>query len=120
VRTLVDTGFLLALEPRRGARGSREIGYRATEKSWYVDAGDARAEAATARAAIDAFVAESDAAGLAGVTLARLALRLTDAELTDLQNRLYAVLQEYAGRPPTPGGRPWSLFLAVHPDPSRD
>ena len=36
VRRLVDTGFLEALPPRRGARGSREIPYVATGKSWRV------------------------------------------------------------------------------------
>src|SRR3954471_25095131 len=34
VRRLVDTGFLAAQEVRRGTRGSREIPYLATGKSW--------------------------------------------------------------------------------------
>ena len=34
VRTLVDTGFLAAGPARRGTRGSREVPYRATGKSW--------------------------------------------------------------------------------------
>src|ERR1700712_1537085 len=43
VRTLVDTGFLVAGPPRRGARGAREVPYRATGKSWLMDgAGSAR------------------------------------------------------------------------------
>ena len=40
VRTLVDTGFLEPSEPRRGRRGAREIPYRATGKTWRVNAGD--------------------------------------------------------------------------------
>ena len=40
VRTLVDTGFLVAEAARRGARGSREIPYRATKLSWALDFGD--------------------------------------------------------------------------------
>src|SRR6185312_11020216 len=38
VRTLVDTGFLEAMPVRRGTRGSREVPYRATGKSWLMDA----------------------------------------------------------------------------------
>ena len=34
VRSLVGTGFLVAEEPRTGARGAREIPYRATGRSW--------------------------------------------------------------------------------------
>src|SRR3954463_2795270 len=37
VRTLVDTGFLAADPERRGARGAREVPYRATGKSWLMD-----------------------------------------------------------------------------------
>src|SRR3954452_12191504 len=40
VRTLVDTGFLEALPARRGTRGSREVPYRATGKSWLMDVDD--------------------------------------------------------------------------------
>ena len=34
VRSLVATGFLVAEEPRAGARGAREIPYRAIGRSW--------------------------------------------------------------------------------------
>src|SRR3954447_1484355 len=37
VRTLLDTGFLVADDERRGARGAREVPYRATRKSWLMD-----------------------------------------------------------------------------------
>ncbi len=40
VRTLVDTGFLVADPARRGTRGSREVPYRATGKSWLMDVDD--------------------------------------------------------------------------------
>ena len=36
VRRLVDTGFLAAQPVRRGVRGSREIPYLATGKSWRI------------------------------------------------------------------------------------
>lgn len=115
VRTLVDTGFLAALPPRRGVRGSREIPYLATRTSWQVEDPD---PVAGSRAMVAAFVEESAGQALTRVT--RLGLRLSDVELDDLERRLSALLEEYAARPPTPGGTPWSLFLAIHPDPNRD
>jgi len=120
VRTLVDAGFLVALAPRRGVRGSREIPYRATGTSWYLDDSDPQAGAATARALVEAFVTESGTSRLAGAKVFRLGLRLTDAEVDELEHRLHAVLQDYAVRTPSPEGRPWSLFLALHHDPNRD
>src|SRR5688500_5107310 len=40
VRTLVSTGFLVPQEERRGPRGSREVPYRSTGKSWELSVGD--------------------------------------------------------------------------------
>ena len=39
VRTLVETGFLVAEDERRGSRGARELPYRATGKSWTLSVG---------------------------------------------------------------------------------
>ena len=117
VRTLVDTGFLTPGEPRRGTRGSREIPYLATGKSWHLQLDED--DAAARRAMVEAFIDDSAAAGTADSRLVRMGLRLTDAELDAFYERLHAVIEEYAQQPPTPGGRPWSLFLAVHPDPTR-
>ena len=113
VRTLVDTGFLAAGEPRRGTRGAREVPYRATRHSWYLEtpAGD--------RGMLEAFLTEFDAAPPEQRNMSRLGLRLTDDELEELHDRLAEVLDDFAERPPSPQGRPWSLFLAVHPDTSR-
>src|SRR5438270_12273065 len=62
VRTLVDTGFLAAEPVRRGARGSREIPYRATGLSWALDFGG---EAAGPSAVmLDTFLEEARAVGL--------------------------------------------------------
>jgi Trp operon repressor len=119
VRTLVDTGFLLAEPVRPGPRGSRERPYRATRLSWELDTGHEDA-AAGAEAMAEAFLEELRAAGWQTAGLTRLGLRLTDAERDDLRERLAAVLEEFAARPPSEGGRPWSVFLAVHPDASRD
>jgi DNA-binding transcriptional ArsR family regulator len=120
VRRLVATGFLAAQEERRGTRGAREVPYRATGKSWTLDVHD-RAHGRH-QAMLDAFLSEIGQAGpdLGRGAMARLGLRLSEAELVELNERLRLVLDDYATRPPTPDGAPYSLFLAVHPDPSRE
>jgi len=40
VRRLVRTGFLVPEPARRGARGAREVPYRATGKSWVLEVVD--------------------------------------------------------------------------------
>lgn len=113
VRTLVDTGFLVAEGVRRGARGAREVPYRATGKSWYLDT------PAADRGMLDAFVAEASRVPVGDLTMYRLGLRLTDADLAELRQRLHALLDEFAERPRPADGAPWSLFVALHPDASR-
>lgn len=116
VRTLVETGFLAALPPRKGVRGAREIPYQATRKSWYVTHPDPHVGS---RALIDAFVAESAAPAAQLARLARLGLRLTDEELDELGARIDDLVEDYGRRPASPGGRPYSLFVALHADASR-
>ena len=62
----------------RGARGAREVPYRATGKSWTLDV--AEAGASGPRAMLDAFLHEIRAVRLEQVEMARLGLRLTDEE----------------------------------------
>lgn len=114
VRTLVDTGFLQALPSRRGVRGSRPVPYRATRKSWVLE------EHRSGPAMIEAF--EHGVAGLDGkdLTVSRLGLRLGIVAHAELLDRLDEVLQDFAARPSDPGGRPFSVLVAVHPDPDRD
>jgi predicted ArsR family transcriptional regulator len=119
VRTLVATGFLAAEAERRGTRGAREVPYRATRKSWSVR----RREPTGQRAMFEAFLADLEQSGgpdQPGIPMARLGLRLTTAELDELGERLRALLDEYASRPPTPDGSPYSLFLTIHPDATRE
>ena len=115
VRTLVDTGFLQALPARRGVRGSRPVPYRATGRSWLMEA-----DHSWGCAVLDAL--DQSAAGLVDDDLAvsRLGLRLGDAAREELLARLDEVLQDFAARAPDPAGRPWSLTVALHPDPDRD
>jgi DNA-binding transcriptional ArsR family regulator len=115
VRTLVDTGFLEALSPRRGRRGSREVPYLATGKSWAME------EHSSGPAMIDAFLEEVRGVDLNEDTyLSRLGLRLTPEQYRDLRHRLDAVLKHFADQPLAPGGRPYSVFVAVHQDVTRE
>lgn len=114
VRTLVDRGFLAAQPVRRGTRGSREIPYLATRKSWH-----APRLPAQERVLIDAFLEEVAEADPASVATTRLGLRLGPEARAELDERLSAVLEEFAAREPDPQGTPWSLFLAMHEDSAR-
>jgi len=119
VRTLVGTGFLAAQDERRGARGSREVPYVSTGKSWTLDVHDSGVSGAGA-AMLDAFLAELRLIDLDDAGLSRLGLRLSEAEVGELKARLGQLLDEYASRPPTGGGRAYSLFVACYRDVSRD
>jgi len=115
VRTLVDTGFLVPEEGRRGTRGAREVPYRATGKSWLMDLG---ARPAPARdPLLAAFLAEVAAVGERRLSSSRLGLRLGTADLEEFRGRLQDLLDEYAARPADPDGEKWSLYFGMHPDP---
>jgi predicted ArsR family transcriptional regulator len=118
VRTLVDTGFLAAQPARRGTRGSREVPYLATGKSWTVDVSDSGVTG-SGRAMIDAFLAEIRLVDADAADLNRIGLRLAEHDFDELQERIGALLHEYAARPPDPAGRPYSLFIALYEDVSR-
>jgi hypothetical protein len=117
VRTLVDTGFLRAEPVRRGARGSREIPYRATRLSWVLDMGDVVGQSAVM---LDTFLEEVRVAGVQRLRASRLGLRLSPEEFEEFEQRLQDLLDEYAARPSSHGEQPWSVFVGLHPDPSRD
>ncbi|GAB3992072.1 helix-turn-helix domain-containing protein [Nocardioides marmoraquaticus] len=118
VRTLVDTGFLVEQEVRRGRRGARERPYLASGKSFYVDTGaDPSADVWEGQDLLLATFLQ-DVAGLDPHVLdtARLGFRLSAADREVVQDRLHALLQEVAAMPTDPDGESWSLFLALHPD----
>jgi DNA-binding transcriptional ArsR family regulator len=119
VRKLVATGFLVADRMRRGTRGAREVPYRATGKSWEVNVEDSGVTGGT-RAILDAFLQEVSLVDLEKAEVARLGLRLTEAEFDELRQRLGDLLEEFKQRKLSPEGRPYSLFLAVHHDVGRD
>ncbi|WGW11646.1 winged helix-turn-helix domain-containing protein [Saxibacter everestensis] len=109
VRTLAATGFLEALEARRGRRGAQEIPYRATGKSWFMDAGD------ITNPLLEAFVAELNAAPFERRTMGRLAIRLPEAEVDELRERIDELLEEFRARPRDPRAEQWAIFVAMHP-----
>jgi DNA-binding transcriptional ArsR family regulator len=116
VRALVDTGFLAAEEVRQGQSGALEKPYRSTGKSWTLDVSEATgSHASTAEAILEAFLAEFREAGpAAAVGWSRLALTLDQASLEELQERLQALLDEFVGRPPAPGGEPYGMAVFIH------
>lgn len=113
VRTLVDTGFLTALEPRRGNRGAREIPYRSTDKSWYTQAPN------IAPTLIQAFLDEIETLPNDDVEMTRLGLRLPADELQEFRDRFHALCVEFKDRRRDPDAPAWSVFLALHPDTSQ-
>lgn len=119
VRRLVDTGFLEALAPRRGKRGSREVPYLSTGKSWATyDEGSG--VAGRGEAMLDAFLDEVRGVDLdQEALLYRLGLRLTPEQYRDLCDRLGEVLKHFADLPLAPEGRPYSVFLVAHEDVTR-
>jgi DNA-binding transcriptional ArsR family regulator len=118
VRRLVDTGFLVAEPVRRGVRGSREVPYRATGKSWVLDVVDEGSGRASRAAMLEAFLADVGAVGVGKLAhLTRLGVRLTEADHEELTRRLHELFDDFARREPSSDGEPWSLFFAAHPDP---
>lgn len=116
VRTLVDTGFLVAEPVRRGSRGAREVPYRATGLSWKVDLDDR--PASEHDAALEAFLEEVAVVGQAQLQSTRLGLRLPAEEMVEFRERLHQLLDEFARHPMDPTGARWSVYLGIHPEPN--
>jgi predicted ArsR family transcriptional regulator len=114
VRTLVDRGFLAAEPVRRGARGSREVPYRATGRSWRSPDFPGKW-----RLMLSTFLEEVAEADPDSVRMTRLGVRLSAAEHAELLSRVDAFFAELAERRPTPGGTPYSLLFALHEDAGR-
>jgi predicted ArsR family transcriptional regulator len=114
VRTLVRTGFLAAEPERRGARGAREVPYRATGKSWTLDVADRHDLMLRSGTLIQTFLEDAQRVGVENVDSTRAGLRLTDAEHEEFAQRLYDLVEEFRVR--GSDGEPWSLFTALHRD----
>lgn len=109
VRTLVDTGFVEAMEARRGRRGAREIPYRATGKTRNIDAGD------ITNPLIEAFLAEFSPTPIEQRTLMRAALTLSPEEMDEFVDKVGDLVEDFRQRPRAPDAKPWGVFVATHP-----
>lgn len=114
VRTLVGTDFLVAEEPRRGARNAVEIPYRTTDLVWSVG---------RSAAGLGDFLMEEVETAQAhdGANAWRTIIRVDDAARAGLQERLEALLEEYRAQGeelPEEEGRHWSVVVALRPQPS--
>lgn len=119
VRRLVDTGFLAAQDVRRGTRGSREIPYVATRKSWRLSIPSGNG------ILVATFLEEIAQLPIEQLDTTRLGLRLSPAQRDAMMAELIDVLERYRRASTPPEGRPapdaqaWSLFFALHPDPNQ-
>ncbi len=114
VRTLVGRGFLAPLPERGGPRGSREVPYLATGRSWLTPLGPSQAPVL-----VEAFVEEVAEALPESTQFVRLGLRLDEAERNELTERIVALFQEYADRDADPEGEPYAIFYAFYEDVQR-
>lgn len=121
VRQLVATGFLDPQPARRGRRGAREVPYLATGKSWTLDVREEQDRfGAPVTFMIEAFLAEvAQVPDRSDIVASRLGLRLTEAEYEQLMAQLAEWLEQLASQPRRPEGRPYSMFVAIHPDAGR-
>jgi len=96
VRLLTDAGLLEPAPVRTGDSGALEKPYRSTGRSWWLDDPLADAEPAAALAPWEAFQDELREAGPGSVaTFARFMLHLSPEDVTELDRRILAVLDEY-------------------------
>ncbi len=114
VRTLVDTGFLVAEPARRGTRGAREVPYRATGRSWELDLSGRPPSARDPILA--AFLGEVAAVGEQQLRSTRLGLRLSADHREEFEEELYGLLDRWARRGPDEDGERWSVYLGLHPE----
>lgn len=109
VRTLVDTGFLAAEEERPGRRGSIEIPYRATGRSW-----DASSDG-QGDLLVRTFLEEIEGRDLDELFMVRMGFKLRPERQEELQRRLVDLVLEFH-RSPDDDGVASSLFIAGHPE----
>lgn len=110
VRSLERNGFLRAEEPRSGARGAREIPYRATGLSWRQQVPGVGA------ILVQTFLQEIEGLPADNINATRLGLKLSPERREEMLARFGALFQEYASADSDPDGEPISLFFVEHPD----
>ncbi|MET2010075.1 winged helix-turn-helix domain-containing protein [Microbacterium chocolatum] len=110
VRTLTQTGFLAAEEPRSGTRGAREIPYRATGLSWRTPVPGG------SLVLVETFLQQIEGLDPDDIQFSWLGLKLNAANKAELDQRVYDLLTEFAERGPDADGDPYSLVVVTHPD----
>lgn len=114
VRTLVQTGFLAAEAERAGAKGAREVPYRATGLSWRTPLPDG------GRVLVDTFLQQIEGLEAEQLRTIWLGLQLSAEHRDELERRLGELAEEFKQREPDPDGEPVSLFVTLHTDRDRD
>ena len=114
VRALVDTGFLVEQPRRRGQRGSRELPYLASGKSFYLETGESRLPEQDLL--LTTFLEEIRGLAPGVLDSARLGFRLSTADRERVMGRFQDLLREIAALPSDPEGEPWSIYLGIHPE----
>lgn len=110
VRTLVQTGYLAAEEPRAGRQGAREVPYRATGLSWRTSMPEG------SPVLVETFLQQIEKVAPEDLDVTWLGLKINASHRAELQDRLYALIQEFKAREPDADGETYSLFTALHPD----
>ena len=110
VRTLVDVGLLAADEPRRGARGAREVPYRATGVSWRTHVPGISA------VLVRAFLDDIDGLPADDIHTWRMGFLLDEEGERELGDELTALIERFRARPIPAEARPVSFFAALHPE----
>jgi hypothetical protein len=119
VRRLVRHGFLVPQPARRGARGAKEIPYRAPDRSWRLDGRGTAGERGIAEAILRAYLDEVTRVGVSGLRQSRLVVRLTQADADAFAAELEAVMQRWSQRPAAPEGVDLAVYLSVYPGGNR-
>lgn len=97
VRQLVDAGFLEPAPVRSGDSGALEKPYRSTDVSWWLsDSGINEVQPESDFPALDVFNEEVREAGPGSIaTVSRFMLHLSPDDVTELDERIVALLDEY-------------------------
>lgn len=115
VRLLARTGFLAAQQVRSGDRGALERPYLATGKSWVLSVSRPEDRTASHLAVLDALraeLAETEADDM--LTGARLGLKLSQAAVTELQERIETLIQDLVERDFDPDGDAYGFYVVLH------
>ena len=110
VRTLVRTGYLAPEEERAGAKGAREVPYRATGLSWRTPLPEG------SRVLVEVFLQQLETLEPEQVKTTWMGLRLNEEHKAEFKQRLYELLNEFKERGPDADGEAYSFFSALHPD----